>query len=381
MSLHSINIIYKSLNIYMSKKIATFEDLDTLANLTKGTSAGYITGATNKQCVTRGNFDTVSSRTIAAKGNGLMFVDRSDSSGYDDNRLILLDDVQYISEISYELVSAPNIPAKGGSSYATWKLTQSYKANGDASPSIDEWSVTGSVVEAGSKGTTISNVTDVKNSTITVTRKGKSITLSEMIKQDLNKMVSLSGTTSTFSYDSKVDAGGGSVYPTLNGNVGTVTFSSNATLAASSCEGYKYTRSWSATNTGLWTLDTSNGKLTASSKLTNIGNETTSMTVTGSCTCKVVNPSSVGGDTLSKNATATATAKQNGNYVTKVEAKAYGNVAHVKYADISAGGTTSTPQGTGAGFYTFSSGATATDSSTSPSFGGSASYTRTSRKR
>ena len=206
----------------MSKKIATFEDLDTLANLTKGTSAGYISGATNatnNQCVNRRNFDTVSSRTIAAKGNGLMFVDGSASSGYDDNRLILLDDVQYISEITAELVSAPNIPAKGGSSYATWKLTQSYKANGDASPSIDEWNVTGSVVEAGSKGTTISNVTPAGESTITVTRKGKSITLSQIIKQDLNKMVSLSGTTSTFSYDSKVGAGGGSVYPTLNGNV------------------------------------------------------------------------------------------------------------------------------------------------------------------
>ena len=493
----------------MSKKIATFKDLDTLASLDTGTSAGYISGAENEQCVTKGNFDTVSTKTIAAKGNGLMFVDGSESSKYESNRLILLDDVQYISEITAVLVSAPNIPAKGGSAYATWKLSQSYKVNGDTSPSVIEWQVTGSVVEASSKGTTISAETNVANSTATVTKNGKSISLSQMIKQDLNKMVSLSGTTSTFSYGTKIVAGGGSVSPTLSGNGGTVTFSSTATLAASSCEGYKYTRSWSATNSGLWTLDASNGKLTATSKLTNIGNETTSMTVTGSCTCKVVNPSSVGGDTLSKNATATATAKQNGNYVTeltigshslsyaaigagatsaspthnagtltykfssgsttttkpatdygtlsdthtytlaeskngftsvnsstgvltatsrgttignartsatvtctrtckwtptssynaagtitktgaatatctqngnyvtKVVPKPSSGVAHVKYSNISAGGTTSSPQGTGAATYTFSSGSTTTDSSGSPSFGGTASYSRT----
>ena len=180
----------------MSKKIATFKDLDTLASLDTGTSAGYISGAENEQCVTKGNFDTVSTKTIAAKGNGLMFVDGSESSKYESNRLILLDDVQYISEITAVLVSAPNIPAKGGSSYATWKLSQSYKVNGDTSPSVIEWQVTGSVVEASSKGTTISDVTNVANSTATATKNGKSISLSQMIKQDLNKITSYGNWTS-----------------------------------------------------------------------------------------------------------------------------------------------------------------------------------------
>ena len=759
----------------MSEKIAIFKDLDDLANLTAGTSAGYITDATDEMCVSKGNFDTVSSKTIAANGNGLMFVEGSESSKYtDSNRLVLLKDVQYVSEITATLVSAPNIPANGGSSYATWKLTQYYKAIGEADATKVEWQVTGSVVEKGSKGTTISNITDAGNSTKTETKNGKSISLSQMIKQNgnyvteltisghslsyaaigagatsaspthsggtvtykfisgsttttapsstygslsathtyslassqngftavnsstgtltatsrgttignarssatvtcagsykwtptssynaagtitksssatatctqngnyvteltisghslsyaaigagatsaspthaagtltykfssggttttkpgtdygslsdshtytiantttngftavnsssgvltatgrgttignartsatvtctrtctwtptssynaagtktktnavtatctqngnyvteltisghslsyaaigagatsaspthaagtltykfssggttttkpgtdygslsdshtytlseskngftkvgasdgkltatgrgtttgpartsgtvtctrtctwtptasynsagtktktsavtatctqnLNKMVSISGTTSTFSYDSKVAAGGGNVTPTLSGAAGTVTFSSGSTLAAGSCNGYTYTRTWAATNSGLWTLDTSNGKLTASSKGSSISNETTSITVTGTGICSVVNPSDVGGDTVSQTVTATATAKQAANYVTKVEPQPSTGTAHVVYSNISAGGTTSSPSTTGSAKYTFSSGSTSNDSTTSPSFGGSSTYTRT----
>jgi hypothetical protein len=204
----------------MSKKIATFKDLDTLASLGTGTSAGYISGAENEQCVTKGNFDIVSTETIAAKGNGLMFVDGSESSKYESNRLILLDDVQYISEITAVLVSAPNIPAKGGSSYATWKLSQSYKVNGDASPSVIEWQVTGSVVEASSKGTDISAVTNVANSTATVTKNGKSISLSQMIKQDLNKIVSNGNwTTPTVTVNpTSFAAAGGTATITISGD-------------------------------------------------------------------------------------------------------------------------------------------------------------------
>lgn len=173
----------------MSKKIATFKDLDTLANLGASTSSGYITGATDEQCVTKENFNTVSDKTIEAKGNGLMFVEDSESSKYESSRLILLDDVQYISEITAELVSAPNIPAKGGSACATWLLTQYYKTIGDETQRVlKEWTVDGSNVSADSKGTTISTVTDVANSEVTVTNKGKSISLSQMIKQDLNKI-------------------------------------------------------------------------------------------------------------------------------------------------------------------------------------------------
>ena len=492
----------------MSEKIAIFKDLDDLANLVAGTSAGYITDAKDEMCVSKGNFDTVSSKTIAANGNGLMFVEGSESSTYESSRLIQLKDVQYISEISATLVSAPNIPAKGGSSYATWKLTQYYKASGATEATKVEWQVTGSVVEKGSKGTTISNVTDAGNSTKTETKNGKSITLSQVIKQNgnyvteltisghtlsynnigagatsaspthnagtltykfssgststtkpdttygtlsdthtyslaksqngftavasdgkltatsrgtttgpartsgtvtctrtctwtptssydsagnksatnaitatctqnLNKMASMSGTTATFSYGTKVAAGGGSVTPTLSGAAGTVTFSSGSTLAAGSCNGYTYKRTWSATNTGLWKLDTSNGKLTASSKESTISNETTSMTVTGTGICSVINPSDVGGDTVSQTVTATATAKQAANYVTKVDPQPSRGTAHVVYSNITAGGTTSSPSNTGAANYTFSSGTVAFDTKSSPEFGGTSTYTRT----
>lgn len=69
---------------------------------------------------------------------------------------------------------------------------------------------------------------------------------------------------------------------------------------------------------------------------------------------------------------------QAANLVTKVVAgSTSGYSTHVTYADITAGGTSSSPTGHGQATYTFTSGSTSTSSSTSPSFGGTATYTRT----
>lgn len=78
----------------MSGKIATFKDLDTIASLVEGTTSGYISGAISNMCVSKRNFDIVSSKTIAAEGNGLILKDNSDSSEYDSDRLILKGDVE-----------------------------------------------------------------------------------------------------------------------------------------------------------------------------------------------------------------------------------------------------------------------------------------------
>ena len=77
----------------MSGKIATFKDLDDIASLVEGTTSGYISGAISNMCVSKRNFDIVSSKTIAAAGNGLILKDDSDSLEYDSDRLILKDDV------------------------------------------------------------------------------------------------------------------------------------------------------------------------------------------------------------------------------------------------------------------------------------------------
>ena len=175
----------------MGKKIATFKDLDDLAGLISGITAGYITGALDNQCVSKGNFNTVSTNTLGAQGNGLMFSENSESSNYASNRLILLEDIQYVSDITAELVSAPNIPASGGTSYATWKLTQYYKKYGDAAESSIVWTVQGSDVSADSRGTTAGEEKNIISSKTSVERNGKSITLSQMIKQDLNKIESV----------------------------------------------------------------------------------------------------------------------------------------------------------------------------------------------
>lgn len=79
----------------MSEKIATFKDLDDIASLDEDTTSGYISGViSSNMCVSKRNFDIVSSKTIAAEGNGLILKDNSDSLEYDSNRLILKKDVQ-----------------------------------------------------------------------------------------------------------------------------------------------------------------------------------------------------------------------------------------------------------------------------------------------
>ena len=365
----------------MSEKIAIFKDLDDLANLTAGTSAGFITDATDNMCVSKGNFDTVSKKTIEANGNGLMFVEGSESSGYSSERLILLKDVQYISEITATLLDAPNIPAEGGSSYATWKLTQYYKASGATKVTKVEWEVTGSVVEKGSKGTTISNVTDAGNSTKTETKNGKSITLSQVIKQNGNYVTELTISGHSLSY-AAIGAGATSASATHSAGTLTYKFTSGRTTTTKPDTAYgtlsdTHTYSLAKSQNGFTAVD-SNGKLTATSYGTTIGNARTSGTVTCTRTCTWTPTTSYNAaGTKTKTNAATATCTQAGNYVTKVEAKPYSGVAHVIYSNISAGGTTSSPQGNGTATYTFTSGSTTTDGSGTPSFGGSASYSRT----
>ena len=95
--------------------------------------------------------------------------------------------------------------------------------------------------------------------------------------------------------------------------------------------------------------------------------------------------------TVTINATVTATGegskttsesitsgKQAGNYVTSITPKSSSNTdgTHFSYANIGAGATSASPSLTGGALYTFSSGSTKFDTSTSPSFGGSASYIR-----
>lgn len=82
---------------------------------------------------------------------------------------------------------------------------------------------------------------------------------------------------------------------------------------------------------------------------------------------------------VSSTAKYTDAGKQNGNYVTAITPKSSSNTdgTHFSYANIGAGATSASPSLSGGALYTFSSGDTKFDSSGSPSFGGSATYTRT----
>ena len=180
-----------------------------------------------------------------------------------------------------------------------------------------------------------------------------------------------------------IGAGATSASPTHNAGTLTYKFSSGSTSTTKPADTYgtlsdTHTYTLAESKNGFTSVNSSNGTLTATSYGTTIGNARTSATVTCTRTCKWTPTSSYNAaGTITKNSAATATCTQNGNYVTKVEPKPSSGVAHVKYSNISAGATTSSPQTTGAATYTFSSGSTTTDSSSSPSFGGSASYSRT----
>ena len=145
--------------------------------------------------------------------------------------------------------------------------------------------------------------------------------------------------------------------------------------------GYVSQHSGSPTGTVTWSITTqtftsvggSTSTITRFSKSSNTLSHSTMGTNLGTDYVKITAVNS--GDS-SKTATAE---KSITNYVTSITPKSSSNddTTHFSYANIGAGATSASPTLSGGGLYTFTSGSTVFDSSGSPSFGGSASYTRT----
>lgn len=181
-----------------------------------------------------------------------------------------------------------------------------------------------------SKGTTISNVTDATTSTVTVTSHGMSDTASCVIQQDKNIIISCAFTDNGAMRYDMIPASGGSsskIQTGPNYYDRIWTYSSGASADDNGVCPVGYT--WDfidktyaiASNLNGFTINTSNGTVTAPSRGTTIGNQWNSDTITATETC-VLTPASgyEYADSLSYTYSSTATCSQEKNIPISIDA-------------------------------------------------------------
>ena len=297
-------------------------------------------------------------------------------------------------EYSYGNVTAgkitnATIPASGGSATATagngsqtinrntlyTYNTYSSGAVGESSQSFNPSTITvnpsvASIIgTASSKGSTISAQNTIKSQAVTWTGQGgKSASGTMYVYQALNKVTtavlvnSTAGSDTTIYPSGNFTAAGGTKTPTLNVRL-KLTFSSGTIEYSSGSSGPQYggtfsiSRVWSMVTATGFSLNTSNGAVTASNRGSTIG-------AARSCNPKCVisgsftNPSSVGGDKVSaSNVTDSFTLTQDLNKVTTLNITSSIGTSYPS-GDIPASGGTKTPVGNCIWNYSYSSGAT-----------------------
>lgn len=202
--------------------------------------------------------------------------------------------------------------------------------------------------------------------------------------QELNRVVNCTNANSNFSYESGLPAAGGTRAATVYASAqwGFSSGSVSEYAGTGSQFGGTVTRSdvWSGTNGNGFTLNTSNGSVTATSKGTTISGVTTSNEISRTCTWTFTNPSSVGGQAVSGTAvTAKRTIQQAANNVEIIAAvPSTGNSVATSYSPttITAAGGTSSPVATGGCKFTFSSISTALQTSPGTYYGYALSFSR-----
>lgn len=238
------------------------------------------------------------------------------------------------------------------------------------------------VVSAGTKGTTVSNITSSNTVTKTVTytwtpstsySAGGTKTVSNNTATGTATQAANSHTDTwnnpvvTLSYPSgNIAASGGTKSPTVSATQsGTATYTSTATATTSNTQ---FTYSYAMTAANGFTINASTGVVTAEGRGTTIGNARTSNSIT-------VTATGAGSKTGTKSS---VTVSQAANYVTSIAASGYSDTtaAHFSYANVGPAATSAPVTLEGTSEYTFSSGSKKVDSSSSPSFGGTASYSR-----
>ncbi len=274
-------------------------------------------------------------------------------------------------------VTAPNIPASGGTASGTWSGTckqnakNVYTSNATAD-TYTEFTISspGKSIDNGSsvasKSTTISTTT---SGVATVTgyywANGKTAETTYSVSQDGNYVTGLTMTDPVVTY-AQFDASGGTKSDTgANGTV-TYAFSSKSTTTTTPNSTYGSISSGATysmtTANGFELTNASTGAISANTKGTTISNATSSSAVTKTVTwtwTPANGYNAAGTKTTSKSKIGSAS--QKANYVTNVTVAG----GSISYAQIPASGGTKTPTGSyGTYTYTFSSGGS---TSTAPS--------------
>ena len=214
---------------------------------------------------------------------------------------------------TFKFTSGGSTTTTPGSTYGelTTSITYSLSASQNGFTAVNSSS---GVLTATSRGTTIGTA----RSSGTVTRKitctwtptstypGNTVTgttsPTATCTQALNKVVSATITgAGTLSYPTVIPAKGGTSSPTANSGC-IWTYSSGARAVPS---GYTTSVSYSMTAGNGFTINTSTGVVTASSRGTTIGTARSSNPISHPVTYSYTNPSSVGGDTISATTTTT----------------------------------------------------------------------------
>lgn len=236
---------------------------------------------------------TATNNTSANRRSGTLMV----SSEQDAASCALTQEagVKVFSEVTISAFSYPDILAKGGSVAPKLNYTQAWTWNEVAGSggnittgatvvytgdNVD----TGGNVTAPSKGTTISNRTQISSTSVTVTLNGKSAAAQADVYQAGNYVTKLSIIPFTLSYQN-ISAGSTSASPTLNGGAYQFTYSSGTTGTSSPSDTYgvlgvQITWSLESVQNGFTAIDAKTGVLTATNRGTEIGDARTSGEVT-----------------------------------------------------------------------------------------------------
>lgn len=251
---------------------------------------------------------------------------------------------------TFKFTSGGSTTTTPGSTYGTLttSITFSLSASQNGFTAVNSSS---GVLTATSRGTTIGTA----RTSGTVTRKitctwtptsaypGNTVTgttsPTATCTQALNKVVSATITkTATLSYSTVIPAGGGTSSPTTNSSC-IWTYSSGAQNVPS---GYTASVSYSMVAGNGFTINTSNGIVTASSRGVTPGAARSSSTITHTVKYSYTNPSSVGGETVSATTTSPGTTcSQAANHYSDDSMKLhFGSWTGTNTASVGAGSST-----------------------------------------
>ena len=251
---------------------------------------------------------------------------------------------------TFKFTSGGSTTTAPGSTYGilTTSITFSLSASQNGFTAVNSSS---GVLTATSRGTTIGTA----RTSGTVTRKitctwtptsaypGNTVTgttsPTATCTQALNKVVSATITkAATLSYSTVIPAGGGTSSPTANSSC-IWTYSSGAQNVPS---GYTASVSYSMVAGNGFTINTSNGIVTASSRGVTPGAARSSNTITHTVKCSYTNPSSVGGETVSATTTSPGTTcSQAANHYSDDSMKLhFGSWTGTNTASVGAGSST-----------------------------------------